>query len=130
MLEDILARIGTFSPFWIYITLFFFAFIENVFPPSPSDVVTVVGGSLIGTGSINFLFALAFSTLGSILGFILMFYIGSTIDKKIIHSGKIKFIPRESLDKVEIWFKKYGYFVVVANRFMPGTRAVISFFAG
>ncbi len=130
MFEDILARIGTFSPLWIYITLFFFAFIENVFPPSPSDVVTVVGGSLIGTGSINFLFALAFSTLGSILGFILMFYIGSTIDKKIIHSSKIKFIPLESLDKVETWFRKYGYFVVVANRFMPGTRAVISFFAG
>ena len=51
MLEDILARIGTFSPFWIYITLFFFAFVENVFPPSPSDVVTVIGGSLIGYGS-------------------------------------------------------------------------------
>jgi len=130
MFEDILARIGTFSPFWIYITLFFFAFVENVFPPSPSDVVIVVGGSLIGTGSINFLFALAFSTLGSILGFILMFYIGSTVDKKIIHSGKIKFIPIESLNKVETWFRKYGYFVVVANRFMPGTRAVISFFAG
>lgn len=130
MFEDILARIGTFSPFWIYITLFFFAFIENVFPPSPSDVVTVVGGSLIGTGSINFLFALAFSTLGSILGFILMFYIGSTIDKKLIHAGRFKYIPVNSIDKVETWFRKYGYFVIVANRFMPGTRAVISFFAG
>lgn len=130
MFEDILSRIATFPPFWIYITLFFFAFIENVFPPSPSDVVLVIGGSLVGTGAISFIISLAVATLGSILGFMLMFYIGSTVDKKVIHSGKFKYIPVDTLDKVETWFRKYGYFIIVANRFMPGTRAVISFFAG
>jgi membrane protein DedA with SNARE-associated domain len=130
MFEDILTRISTFPPFWIYITLFFFAFIENVFPPSPSDVVTVIGGTLVGAGAINFLLSLVFTTLGSILGFALMFYIGATVDKKLIHSGRFRFIPVESLNKVEVWFRKYGYFIVVVNRFMPGTRAVISFFAG
>lgn len=130
MFEDILTQISTFSPFWIYTTLLFFAFIENVFPPSPSDVVLVVGGSLIATGAINYFLSLAFATIGSITGFMLMFYIGSTVDKKVIHSGKFKYIPVDSLNKVEAWFRKYGYFVIVANRFMPGTRAVISFFAG
>jgi membrane protein DedA with SNARE-associated domain len=130
MFENILNQISTFPPLWIYITLFFFAFIENVFPPSPSDIVLVVGGSLVGTGAISFILALTFATLGSITGFLLMFYIGSTVDKKVIHSGKFRFIPVESLNKVEAWFRKYGYFIVVANRFMPGTRAVISFFAG
>ena len=130
MFEDILTKIATFSPVWIYLTLFFFAFIENIFPPSPSDVVLVVGGSLVGTGAINFILALAFATLGSITGFMLMFYIGSTVDKKVIHSGRFKYIPVDAIEKVEIWFRKYGYFIIVANRFMPGTRAVISFFAG
>jgi membrane protein DedA with SNARE-associated domain len=130
MFEDILNQISTFPPLWIYITLFLFAFVENVFPPSPSDVVLVVGGSLVGTGAINFFLALAFATLGSILGFILMFYIGSTVDKKVIHSGRFNYIPVNAIEKVEIWFRKYGYFIIVANRFMPGTRAVISFFAG
>jgi len=130
MFEDILTQISTFSPIWIYLTLFFFAFVENVFPPSPSDVVIVVGGSLVGTGAISFIIALTFASLGSILGFMLMFYIGSTVDKKVIQSGRFKFIPINTIDKVETWFRKYGYFVIVANRFMPGTRAVISFFAG
>ena len=130
MFEDILTQISTFSPIWIYLTLFFFAFVENVFPPSPSDVVLVVGGSLVGTGAIGFIFALIFATLGSITGFMLMFYIGSTVDRKVIQSGRFKFIPINTIDKVETWFRKYGYFVIVANRFMPGTRAVISFFAG
>ncbi|HSW55457.1 MAG TPA: DedA family protein [Ignavibacteriaceae bacterium] len=130
MFEDILTQISTFSPVWIYLTLFFFAFIENVFPPSPSDVLLVVGGTLIGTGAINFILALAFATFGSITGFMLMFYIGSTVDKKLIHSGRFKYIPVDAITKVETWFRKYGYFIIVANRFMPGTRAVISFFAG
>jgi membrane protein DedA with SNARE-associated domain len=130
MFEDILTKIATFPPFWIYITLFLFAFVENVFPPSPSDVLLVVGGTLIGTGAISFILALSFATLGSITGFMLMFYIGSTVDKKVIHSGKFKYIPVDAINKVETWFRKYGYFIIVANRFMPGTRAVISFFAG
>jgi membrane protein DedA with SNARE-associated domain len=130
MFEDILNQISTFSPIWIYITLFLFAFIENVFPPSPSDLVIVIGGTLVGTGDLNFILSLIFATLGSITGFMLMFYIGSTVDKKVIHSGRFRFIPINSIEKVEIWFTKYGYMVIVANRFMPGTRAVISFFAG
>jgi len=130
MFEDILSRIATFPPFWIYISLLLFAFVENIFPPSPSDIVIVIGGTLVGTGDLNFFISLIFATIGSITGFMLMFYIGSTVDKKVIHSGKFKYIPVNSINKVEVWFRKYGYLIVVANRFMPGTRAVISFFAG
>ena len=130
MFEDILSGIATFPPFWIYVTLFFFAFIENVFPPSPSDIVIVIGGTLVGAGDLSFILALIFSTVGSITGFMLMFYIGSTVDKKLIHSGRFKYIPINSINVVETWFRKYGYFIIVANRFLPGTRAVISFFAG
>lgn len=130
MFEDILNQISTYPPVWIYITLFLFAFVENVFPPSPSDLVIVIGGTLVGTGDLSFFLSLIFATVGSITGFMLMFYIGSTVDKKLIHSRRFKFIPVDTIEKVEIWFRKYGYAVIVANRFMPGTRAVISFFAG
>lgn len=130
MFESILNQISSFPPVWIYITLFLFAFIENVFPPSPSDFVVVVGGSLIATGIIDFIPTLILTSLGTVIGFMVLFYIGSTVDKKVIHAGKFKFIPIDAIDKVEIWFKKYGYGIILANRFMPGTRAVISFFAG
>ena len=130
MFEDVLNQISTFPPVWIYITMMLFAFVENIFPPSPSDIVIVIGGTLVGAGDLSFILALIFSTLGSITGFMLMFYIGSTVDKKLIHSGRFKYIPINSINIVEAWFRKYGYFVIIANRFLPGTRAVISFFAG
>ena len=130
MFEDILNQISTFPPLWIYVTLFFFAFIENVFPPSPSDLVVLIGGTLISTGVIHFIPTLILTTVGSLIGFMVLFYIGSAIDKKVIHSGKLKFIPIDAVDKVEAWFNKYGYWVILANRFFPGTRSVISFFSG
>ncbi len=130
MFEDILNNISSFTPFWIYVTLFLFAFVENVFPPSPSDLVVVIGGSLVSTGVISFIPALLLTTIGSVVGFMILFYFGSTVDRKVVHSGKYKYIPVDAIEKVELWFKKYGYYVIIANRFMPGTRSVISFFAG
>jgi membrane protein DedA with SNARE-associated domain len=130
MFEDILNNISSFTPFWIYVTLFSFAFVENVFPPSPSDLVVVIGGSLVSTGVISFIPALLLTTIGSVVGFMILFYFGSTVDRKVVHSGKYKYIPVDAIEKVELWFKKYGYYVIIANRFMPGTRSVISFFAG
>ncbi len=130
MFEDILNNMSGFTPFWIYVTLFLFAFVENVFPPSPSDLVVVIGGSLVSTGAINFIPALLLTTLGSVVGFMILFYFGSTVDKKVVHSGKYKYIPVDAIEKVEKWFKRYGYYVIIANRFLPGTRSVISFFAG
>jgi membrane protein DedA with SNARE-associated domain len=130
MIEEILSRITSLTPFWLYFALFAFAYIENIFPPSPSDLVVVVGGSLIAAGAIEFIPTLVLTSLGSVLGFMTLYYLGKQLDKKVIRSGRFKFISIEALDKAEKWFLKYGYFVILANRFMPGTRSVISFFAG
>ncbi len=130
MFEEILTRISELSPIWIYLTIFFFAFVENIFPPSPSDMVIVIGGSLVGASDLHFIPVLIFATGGSLVGFLTAFAIGWQIDKRILHSGKIKFLTVESIEKVENAFRKYGYFLIIANRFLPGTRAVISFFAG
>jgi membrane protein DedA with SNARE-associated domain len=130
MIEDFLSHIGELTPFWIYISLFAFAYIENVFPPSPSDLVVVIGGSLVGTGTLSFIPTLIITTVGSVLGFMTLFFIGWMLDKKVIKSGKLKFISVEAVLKVEAWFNKYGYWVIAINRFLPGTRSVVSFFAG
>ena len=130
MFESILNNISHLAPFWIYVTLFLFSFIENVFPPSPSDLVILIGGTLVSTGVIHFIPTLLLTTIGSVLGFMALFYFGSTVDKKLVHSGKYRYIPVDAIEKVEQWFKKYGYWIILVNRFLPGTRSVISFFAG
>lgn len=130
MIEEILNFISQLTPFWLYVFLFIFAYVENIFPPSPSDLVVVIGGSLIAHGEITFIPTFILTTIGSIAGFMTLYFIGKQVDMKVVHSGKYKHIPVETLDKAEKWFNKYGYGIILANRFMPGTRSVISFFAG
>ncbi len=84
----------------------------------------------MATGSISFIPLFFSATLGSLAGFLTAFIIGWQFDKKLVHSGKLKFINVQSVDKVEAAFRKWGYYLIIANRFLPGTRAVISFFAG
>ena len=93
-------------------------------------MVVVFGGSLAGIGRIDFIGALCAASLGSTLGFISMFGIGHWFGVKILDSGRLSFIPRDSIDKVDGWFRKYGYWIIIVNRFLAGTRAVVSFFAG
>jgi membrane protein DedA with SNARE-associated domain len=128
--HDFIASLQTLSPALVLCTVFAVAFIENIFPPAPSDVAIVCSGSLIAIGRVGFLETLLVATAGSTLGFILMYKIGDWFGAKILEKGKISFIPVESVKKVDEWFRKYGYGIIIANRFLAGTRAVVSFFAG
>jgi membrane protein DedA with SNARE-associated domain len=130
MLQQIISYIGTLDPSLIYLVLFFFAFIENIFPPSPSDFVVLFGSTLIANSTIGFIPILLLTSIGSASGFIVMYLIGEFFGEKIIRKGRFKFIKEESLNKADLFFHKYGYNIILINRFIPGTRAVVSLFSG
>lgn len=129
-MEEIVQQLSTWNPLWIYLAVAVFCFVENIFPPAPSDMLVVACGSFIGFGDVNFLLALLLASIGSTAGFFVMYKIGDWFGVKIVERGKLKFIPIAQVRKVEGWFQQYGYVVIVANRFLSGTRAVVSFFAG
>ena len=116
--------------FSIYLVLFLFSFIENIFPPSPSDVVVVVGASLIASTKMDFIPVLLITSIGSAMGFVLMYFVGKFFGEKVIRTGKLKFVSKQAMQNVDSWFNKYGYKLIAANRFLPGTRSIISFFSG
>ncbi len=129
MLEHLLEYIHTAPPIAVYTILLLFPFIENIFPPSPSDLIILVGGTMIGK-SIDFIPAVLITAVSSELGFILLYYLGTQTDRKIIHAGKLKFISADALQIAEDWFAKYGFVIILFNRFISGVRSVIAFFAG
>jgi membrane protein DedA with SNARE-associated domain len=130
MLQHIVTYIGSYDIWLIYLIVFFFSFIENVFPPSPSDVIVLVGATIISKTAAGFIPVLVITSIGSGLGFILMYFVGKFLGNKLIRSGRFKFIEQKFLEKADLWFNKYGYNLILINRFMPGTRSVISFFSG
>jgi membrane protein DedA with SNARE-associated domain len=129
-LNELFQSLVSLDPSWVYVAIFVVAFIENLFPPAPSDVMVVFGGALAAMEKGNLIVAYFAGTIGSTCGFITMFLIGRWFGERILEQGKIKFIRRDKLHQFEGWFKKYGFWLIIANRFLTGTRAVVSFFAG
>jgi membrane protein DedA with SNARE-associated domain len=110
--------------------MFLIAYIENIFPPSPSDVLLIFAGTLIGLGAVDFFPALLVATLGSTTGFLSAYLLGRYFQRSVIDGRLSRFLPLGALQQVESLFQRYGYGVIIANRFLAGTRAIVSFFAG
>ncbi|APF18176.1 SNARE associated protein [Caldithrix abyssi DSM 13497] len=131
MLESLSEFFNQLNPWLAYTLLFVSAFVENVFPPIPGDTVTVIGAYLVSTGKLHFWGVYVSTTLGSVVGFFTMYVIGLRVGTRILESKLLqRFFSVEKSDKVKAWFAKYGYWVIAANRFLSGTRSVISLFAG
>jgi membrane protein DedA with SNARE-associated domain len=130
MTESIIEALKGLPPLGVYAALFLTAYIENIFPPSPSDVVMLFIATLVGMGTIGMVPAIGVATAGSVLGFMTAFWIGRRFGRRLVESNRLPFLTEESLAKVDGWFERWGYGVVIANRFLAGTRAVISFFTG
>jgi len=131
MLEYLDTLFHQLSPLTAYLLLFVSAFVENVFPPIPGDTVTLIGAYLVSSGKLSFIGVYISTSLGSVLGFFTMYIIGMKLGRKFLDS-KIgqKVFSEEQYQKTEKWFSKYGYGIIAANRFLSGTRSVISIFAG
>ena len=130
VVEKTILWLQQLSPFGVMLAIFLIAYIENIFPPSPSDVLLVFAGTLIGIGTVGFLPSLLVATLGSTLGFMTAYAAGRYFEKEVIEGRFSRFLPVDTVAKVEALFRKYGYGVIIANRFLAGTRAIVSFFAG
>jgi membrane protein DedA with SNARE-associated domain len=129
-MEQAISWLQTLSPFGVLAVMFLIAYIENIFPPSPSDAALVFAGTLIGIGVIGFAPALIVATLGSVLGFMTAYVLGRYFEQHIVSGRYHRYLPVNAIHQVERLFTRFGYGVIVANRFLAGTRAFVSFFAG
>ncbi|NLV66257.1 MAG: DedA family protein [Spirochaetes bacterium] len=114
----------------LYLLLFVSAVLENLFPPIPGDTITVLGAFFVGKGILSFPAVYAVTTLGSTCGFMLLFGIGYFLEREFFMKKDFSFFSAKSILAAEKWFEKYGYYVVLANRFIPGLRSVVSIAAG
>ncbi len=129
-MDQFISWLQQLSPTGVLCLMFFIAYIENIFPPSPSDVLLVFVGTLVGIGTIDFLPSLLFATAGSTLGFMTAYVLGRYFEQHVVSGRLGRFIPVGAIHQIEGLFRRYGYGVIVANRFLAGTRAIVSFFAG
>ena len=119
-----------------YFGVFFLILIENVFPPIPSEVILLFSGFFSTSTNLSVLYMIVASTFGSLLGAIILYYIGKIFNKerlkKIVNGklGKILFLKEKDIDKADEWFDNKGNKSVFFCRFVPIVRSLISIPAG
>ncbi len=114
----------------LYLLLGVSAFVENIFPPIPGDTITAFGAFLVGAHRLDFMGVYLSTTLGSLAGFMALFWIGNLLGRKFFIEKDYKLFSAESIIQAELWFRRYGYFLILLNRFFPGIRSIISLAGG
>ncbi len=118
----------------IYVVFLLIAYTENVLPPIPGDILVVFGGYIAAEQIVSFSGILTLTTIGSVLGFMTMYYLGYKLGDELRHRRSrfwfLRFFDNKYMDKVESWMQRWGQGVILANRFLAGTRSIISIIAG
>jgi len=130
MLEAITTYIASLSPGWFYFALLLSSFVENVVPPIPGDTVTVFAAYIVGRSRQRFAGVFLATTLGSTAGFMALYTVGRLVSRDYFIRRNFRFLPASSFVGAERWFQRYGYRIILANRFFSGIRSVISVVCG
>ncbi|MFH1125200.1 MAG: DedA family protein [Pseudomonadota bacterium] len=128
--DRLLAQLESLPDLLIYIFLGLSAFLENLFPPIPGDTVTAFGAFLVGVGKLDLMGVYIATTLGSLLGFLTLFWIGRWLGRRFFVERDFRFLKARDIVKAERWLVRYGYLLVALNRFLPGVRSAISLAVG
>ena len=119
-----------------YIGVFLLILIENIFPPIPSELILLFGGFMTTYTKLNIIGMIISSTLGSLIGALLLYKIGTIFSKeklKILISGKLGRVLKlknRDIDNANKWFTNKGKKTVFFGRFIPLIRSIISIPAG
>lgn len=119
-----------------YISVFVLMTMESMVLPVPSEAVMPFAGMLIaGTECqvprFTFTLVILISTLGSIAGSLISYYIGFYGGKPFIaRYGRFLLLNQHDLEFTEKFFKKRGSITILICRFIPVIRHLISIPAG
>lgn len=106
--------------------------LENVFPPLPSEVILPLTGFAAGQGTLSLASALFWTTLGSAVGAVVLYYLGRFFGRERLHRvwAKLPLVKASDLERTEQWFAKHGTKAVFFGRMVPVFRSLISVPAG
>src|SRR4030067_720873 len=105
--------------------------IESACIPLPSEIIMPFAGYLVHTGQFSLHGAALAGAVGCILGSIPAYYLGQYGGRPLIERyGKYVLLSHHELDLADRLFARYGQWVVLAGRLLPGIRTFIAFPAG
>ena len=118
-----------------YLGIGLLMFLENIFPPIPSELIMPLAGFTVAQGKLNFGLVVLVGVLGTVLGALPWYYAGQILGEQRLKSladkyGKWLTITSKDIEKARRWFDRRGGQAVFICRLVPGVRTLISLPAG
>ena len=106
--------------------------LENLFPPIPSEVILPLAGFTASQGHMSLLAAIAWTTLGSVAGAVVLYVVGAVIGRERTRAvaARLPLVKVSDVDRTEAWFAKHGRKTVFFGRMVPLFRSFVSIPAG
>ena len=118
-----------------YLGIGLLMFLENLFPPIPSELIMPLAGFTVAKGNMQMIPAILAGVLGTVLGAFPWYYAGKFIGEPRLKQladryGKWITVSGADIDKANNWFTRHGGKAVFLCRLVPGVRTLISLPAG
>jgi membrane protein DedA with SNARE-associated domain len=130
VLTALLDWLGALPPLLLNASLGGLAFIENIFPPIPADVIAAFGSFVAAREDRSPLTPFLAVWLSNVAGAMFMWFIGSRIGKSRVERW-LRLSPHDPAEKrFEALYGRFGTAAFFLSRFIPGVRAIVPPFAG
>jgi membrane protein DedA with SNARE-associated domain len=114
-----------------YLSVFLLMVMESMIFPVPSEAVMPFAGFLIVSGRFSLPGVIAASTIGSIVGSLISYWIGAKGGEPFFRRfGKYFLLDMHELEATQRFFQRRGQVTILISRFIPVVRHLISIPAG
>jgi membrane protein DedA with SNARE-associated domain len=105
--------------------------IESACIPLPSEIIMPFAGYVVYLGHFNLLWAATAGAVGCNLGSAVAYWIGAKGGRPLVERyGSWVLMSRHDLDRMTLFFERYGSITVLLARLLPVVRTFIAFPAG
>jgi len=110
-------------------------FLENLFPPIPSELIMPLAGFTVAQGNMQFAPVVVAGVVGTVVGALPWYYAGKILGEQRLKSWADKYgrwltISSKDIERSKRWFDRHGGRAVFICRLVPGVRTLISLPAG
>jgi membrane protein DedA with SNARE-associated domain len=118
-----------------YLGVAMLTFLENLFPPIPSELIIPLAGFVAATGTLRIGFVIVAATAGSLAGGWLWYEVGRRVGERRLRQwvdrhGRWLTLSSGDVDRAQQWFQRHGRAAVLMGRLVPGVRTFVSLPAG
>ncbi len=118
-----------------YVGVAVLMFLENVFPPLPSELIMPLAGFTASQGKLTLIGVIIAGTIGSVVGALPLYYLGRIVGEEKLKQwadryGKWLTVSSKEIERADQWFEQHGNKTVFFGRLVPGIRSLVSIPAG